>query len=203
LSRADAETATPVRELDDGEIVRRCRRGDDDAWQLLMSRYRQRVFYLAYQFVGDFAEAEDLSQDIFLKLYGSLHRFDESQSFKAWMTAVGRNYLIDHYRRHRKHRRLLDSGDDALRAIPDKRESPVGDAERHERSEILRKGLASLPEVLRKAVILRDVQDMSYEEIATKLGVPVGTVKSRINRGRAELATSLRADLKKFSRRKS
>lgn len=193
---ADDPTVSP---LDDTEVIRRCRRGDDDAWALLMTRYRQRVFYLAYQFVGDFAEAEDLVQDIFLKLYGSLHRFDESQSFKAWMTAVGRNYLIDHYRRHKKQRRLLDSGDDALRAIPDAGPSPVGNAERRERSEILRRGLRELPEVLRQSVVLRDVQGLAYEEIAEKLHVPVGTVKSRINRGRAELAAALRADLRKLA----
>ena len=160
-----------------------------------MERYRQRVFFLAYQFVGDFSEAEDLAQEVFLKLYGSLDRFDETQSFKAWMTAVARNFLIDHYRRHSKLKRLLTGGDEALRTIPDKAPSPMRTVERRERSEILRKGLQALPETLRQAVVLRDVRGFSYEEIAQELHVPVGTVKSRINRGRCELAVALKQEL--------
>lgn len=167
---------------------------------MLMARYRKRVFHLAYQFVGDFAESEDLVQEIFLKLYGTLSRFDASMSFKAWLTAVGRNYLIDHYRRHRKHRRLLDDSEETLRAIPDAAPSPMGNVERRERSEILRRGLSALPDPLRRAVILRDVRGLSYQEIARDLRIPVGTVKSRINRGRSELAAALRVELAEMVR---
>ncbi|MFN7972244.1 MAG: sigma-70 family RNA polymerase sigma factor [Acidobacteriota bacterium] len=198
-SGRDAGTARPTPDPEDADIVRRCRRGEEDAWTLLVGRHRQRVFHLAYQFVGDVAEAEDLVQEIFLRLYGSLHRFDENLSFKAWLTAVGRNYLIDHYRRHRRQRALLTGGDDALRTIPDGSPSPVGNVERRERSELLRRGLQALPEALKKAVVLRDVQGYSYEEISKALAIPVGTVKSRINRGRAELAVALKADLRELA----
>lgn len=198
MGRAKEKETTAPGELDDIEVVRRCREGDDEAWELLIARYKQRVFYLSYQFVGDFAEAEDLVQEVFLKLYGTLDRFDDRQSFKAWMTAVTRNFLIDHYRRHHKQKRLLQGGDEALRTIADKSPSPVRRVERRERAELLRKGLDALPDTLRQAVVLRDVQGLAYDEIARELRIPVGTVKSRINRGRCELAAALRSELKEL-----
>jgi RNA polymerase sigma-70 factor (ECF subfamily) len=178
LAKADSNP-NAQRDQEDAEIIRRCRRGESDAWAELVQRYRLRMFHLAYQFVGDFAEAEDLVQEIFLKLC---------------------NYLIDRYRRHHRQRKLLQGGDDALRTIPDASPTPVKSVERRERAEILRRGLQELPETLRKAVVLRDVRGLSYEEISDELGVPVGTVKSRINRGRCELAAALQADLRELQK---
>ncbi len=179
-------------EMDDVALVSRCRTGDKDAWGILFTRYRQRLFGLCYQFVADFQESEDLVQEIFLKLTRVLDKYDSSQSFKAWLTAVGRNHCIDHYRKHAKRRRQLLTGEDVFRTIPDRSPGPMKRAVRKEEAERLRRALADLSEKLREAVVLRDIQGYTYEEVGKRLKIPVGTVKSRLNRGREDLAGILR-----------
>ena len=111
--------------MDDVDLVSCCRAGDKDAWGILFTRYRHRLFGLCYQFVSDFQEAEDLVQEIFLKLTRALDKYDSRQSFKAWLTAVGRNHCIDHYRKHAKRRRRLLTGENVFRTIPDHSPGPM------------------------------------------------------------------------------
>jgi RNA polymerase sigma-70 factor (ECF subfamily) len=170
-------------------LIRRCLRGDQAAWESIVRQYRRKVFNTAYKFVGRHEQAEDLTQDIFLKIFKSLDTFDSRANFQTWLISVSRNLCIDHYRRVRKERETIDHQVDANELSPLSHEpSPMAGLERRDRVSLLRHAMAKLPETLRTAVLMRDIQEMTYQEIADALRLPEGTVKSRINRGRTELA---------------
>jgi RNA polymerase sigma-70 factor (ECF subfamily) len=174
-------------------LIQRCLRGDQLAWDLIVRRHWRMVFNVAYKFVGKYDEAEDLTQDIFLKVFKSLDTFDRRANFQTWLMSVSRNLCIDHYRRVRKERETIDRDVDANELSPISSEQSQVDAlEQRDRVVLLRHALASLPETLRTAVLMRDIQELSYQEIADTLRLPEGTVKSRINRGRTELARHIR-----------
>jgi RNA polymerase sigma-70 factor (ECF subfamily) len=174
-------------------VIQRCLQGDQSAWDLIVRQHWRKVFNVAYKFVGKHDEAEDLAQDIFLKVFKSLDTFDRRANFQTWLVSVSRNLCIDHYRSVRKERETINRDVDAGElspASPD--ESPFDAIEQRDRVTLLRQALAALPESLRTAVLMRDIQERSYQEIADALGLPEGTVKSRINRGRTELARQIR-----------
>jgi RNA polymerase sigma-70 factor (ECF subfamily) len=174
-------------------LIQRCLQGDQQAWDLIVRQYWRRVFNVAYKFVGRHEEAEDLTQDIFLKVFRSLDTFDRRANFQTWLISVSRNLCIDHYRSVRKERETMDRGVDASELSPvSSGESPIAALEQADRVMLLREALGALPETLRSAVIMRDIQELSYQEIADSLRLPEGTVKSRINRGRTELARQIR-----------
>src|SRR5512137_688314 len=176
----------------DADLVPRCRAGDEVAWRELVTRHTRRVFGLAYRFTGRVDEAEDLTQEGFVKVYQTLGRYRESDGpFGGWLMAVARNHAIDHYRR-RKQERLRRADDPAvLDEAPAREEHPIAGLEREERRRLVHSGLRALPPDLRVPLILRDLQELPYEAIASELGIPLGTVKSRINRARIELAKRL------------
>ena len=167
--------------------------GDQEAWDAVVRQNLRKVFNVAYKFVGKHEEAEDLTQDIFLKIFKALGTFDRRANFQTWIISISRNLCIDHYRSVRKERqtiaREVDTGD-LQPASPDR--GPYQAAENQDLRSMLRQGLQALPTTLRTAVVLRDLQELSYQEIADQLGLPEGTVKSRINRGRIELAHQLK-----------
>jgi len=174
-------------------LIERCLDGDEDAWAQIVRAYWRKVFNIAYKFVGRHDEAEDLTQEIFLKIFRSLGTFDRRANFQTWLISVSRNLCIDHYRSVRKERETIDRAIDAGELAPEADEpGPVAALEQRDRVALLRQALAALPEALRTAVLMRDIQELSYQEIAERLGLPEGTVKSRINRGRAELARQVR-----------
>src|SRR5687767_4754602 len=144
-----AQPATP------DSLIAQCLTGDQAAWETVVRQNWRKVFNVAYKFVGKHDEAEDLTQDIFLKIFKALATFDRRANFQTWIISISRNLCTDHYRS-------------------------------------VRKVLQTLPSTLRSAVVLRDLQELSYQEIADRLGLPEGTVKSRINRGRLELARQLK-----------
>jgi RNA polymerase sigma-70 factor (ECF subfamily) len=187
LEGAPAET--PRLSDSDIDLLEACRRGDEAAWRDLVARHTRKVFALAYRFTGRSDEAEDLTQEIFVKLYQSLDRYEGSEgSFPGWLMAVARNHAIDHYRRRREeHRRRVDEPL-ILELTPAAEDGPFKALEREERARLVHRGLRSLPLELREPLILFDLQGVPYEQVASTLGVPLGTVKSRINRGRLELA---------------
>jgi RNA polymerase sigma-70 factor (ECF subfamily) len=178
----------------DAQLVQRCLRGDGPAWEELVRRHTRRVFNICYRFTGNPTEAEDLSQDVFLRIYRTLPSYRPSDgAFPTWLTTVTRNLLVDHYRRTR-HDRMTDSIDDAMPQLEEKHapaRTPDRLAQAAELSQQLQRALSRLSPELREAVILRDLQSLEYAEIQTVLQVPEGTVKSRINRGRIELAKIL------------
>jgi RNA polymerase sigma-70 factor (ECF subfamily) len=177
----------PPQEID--PLIERCLSGDQAAWEDIVRLYRRKVFNIAYKFVGRHDEAEDLTQDVFLKLFKSLRTFDRRANFSTWLISVSRNLCIDHYRRVRRERELVNH--DVTLGRPTDAGTPQAVLERRDRVAMLRAALEKLAPSLRAAIMLRDIQELSYQEIAERLGVPEGTVKSRINRGRTELARQL------------
>lgn len=179
----------------DLELVKRCLGGENRAWEELLRLHTRRVYNLCYRFTGRGSEAEDLTQEVFIKIFQTLKAFDAAQgTFSTWLNRVARNHLVDHYRRSRKDR-VTSSLDDEIGHLEEKPGAgaePLAHVEARERREILQAALDKLSPDMREAVILRDFQDLDYEEIAQVLGVPEGTVKSRINRGRLELARVLK-----------
>ena len=174
-------------------LIQRCLRGDQAAWERIVRLHWRRVFNVAYKFVGRHDLAEDLTQDIFLKIFKSLDTFDRRANFQTWLISVSRNLCIDHYRSVRKERQTIDRDVDASELTPAAVEAgPIAALEQRDRVTLLREALAALPPALRTAVVMRDIQELSYQEIASRLDLPEGTVKSRINRGRSELARQVR-----------
>jgi RNA polymerase sigma-70 factor (ECF subfamily) len=173
-------------------LVDRCRRGDETAWQELVSRHTRRVFGIAYRFVGRVDEAEDMTQDIFVKVFQSLERYRESDgAFSTWLATVARNHAIDNYRRRREERARRIDDPAVLDAVPAAEEGPLRSLERADQARLVHRGLRALPRDLREPLVLCDLQGLSYEDVAASLQIPLGTVKSRINRGRIELARRL------------
>ena len=174
-------------------LIQRCLGGDQVAWEDIVRQHRRKVFNIAYKFTGRHDEAEDLTQDIFLKIFKSLHTFDRRANFQTWIISISRNLCIDHYRSVRKERQTIARDVDSTELQPATLErGPYAQAEYQVLRAQLRQALETLPMTLRTAVVLRDLQELSYQEIADRLGLPEGTVKSRINRGRIELAHQLR-----------
>jgi len=182
----------------DEELVERCRRQDERAWTKLIQTHRREVHGLCYRFCGREDEAEDLAQEIFLKVFKSIEGYDPSRaSFSTWLNRVARNHLVDYYRRTRMDRVTSSLEDELPRLKQDHRrdEHPSAQAERSERREVLQTALGNLSPGLRQAVILRDLQGLQYTKISEVLGVPPGTVKSRVHRGRLELGRLLSVQL--------
>ncbi len=174
-------------------LIKRCLAGDQTAWEQIVRQHWRKVFNIAYKFTGKHDEAEDLTQDVFLKIFKSLYTFDQRANFQTWLVSVSRNLCIDHYRSVRKERETIDRAVDPgeLAAVAPT-ESAYAALEQRDRVELLRKALGHLPPTLRSAVLLRDIQELTYQEIAGRLSLPEGTVKSRINRGRTELARQIK-----------
>jgi RNA polymerase sigma-70 factor (ECF subfamily) len=177
------------------DLLKRCLAGEDSAWEALLRAYTRKIYNLCYRFTGRTEEAEDLTQEVFIKVFQTLQSYDAKQgAFSTWLHRVARNHLVDHYRRTKKDR-MTSSIDEDLETMaqkPGAEPGPAGHVEARERRELLQGALSRLSPDMREAVILRDLHDLDYEEIAQVLGVPAGTVKSRINRGRLELARVLK-----------
>jgi RNA polymerase sigma-70 factor, ECF subfamily len=184
-----------------GLLVRRCVGGDAAAWEEIVQRYNRRIYNICYRFAGASDDAQDLTQEVFIKMYRTLNTYDVGKgAFMTWVTTITRNLLVDHFRKT-KSDRLTDSLDSAPsehedaqplgEQIADRAVLPDAQVQSRETRETVHRALQKLSPELREAVILRDLQDMDYREIATALKVPEGTVKSRINRGREELARLL------------
>ena len=182
-------------------LVRRCVAGDAAAWEEIVRSYHRRIYNLCYRFAGTADDAQDLTQEVFIKMYRTLGSYDvERGAFVTWVTTMTRNLLVDHFRKT-KQDRMTDSLDattsdheDAMPLsdkIEDKAQPPDAGVQSRETREAVHAALQKLSPDLREAVILRDLQDLDYREIAQVLKVPEGTVKSRINRGRVELARLL------------
>lgn len=187
-------------------LVRRCVSGDAAAWQEIVQQYNRRIYNICYRFSGSADDAADLTQEVFIKMYRTLSTYDTTRaSFMTWVTTVTRNLLVDHFRKG-KYDRVTDSLDatpgnqeDGLTLadqLEDSSASPETRVRSQETQKMVHEALRRLSPELREAVILRDLQDLDYKDIAKVLNVPEGTVKSRINRGRTELARLLQRTYK-------
>lgn len=188
--RADGKRLDP-----DLQLVEQCLSGNEAAWEDLVRVHTRRVYAVCYRFTGTSEEAQDLTQEVFLRVFKTLKSFRAGEgSFAVWLNRLTRNLLIDHYRRNRNERQT-DSIEDQLTqieettAVTSRTDSMLAG---REAGEMIQAALQRLSPELRETVILRDVEELEYREIAQVLNVPEGTVKSRLNRGRAELARVLR-----------
>ena len=186
--------ARPVN-AEDSQLVERCLRGEQGAWDDLIRQHSRRVYGLCYRFTNRENDAQDLTQEVFLRVFKTLGSFRAGEGcFTVWLTRLTRNLLVDHYRRT-KHDRVTDALEDKL-AVLEERTAQISRTDGllagREAGELLQAALQKLSPELREAVILRDLQELDYREIAQVLQVPEGTVKSRLNRGRAELARVLK-----------
>jgi RNA polymerase sigma-70 factor, ECF subfamily len=179
----------------DIELVEQCMSGNEAAWEELVRLHTRRVYAVCYRFTGTTDEAQDLTQEVFLRVFKTIKSFRAGEgSFGVWLNRLTRNLLIDNYRRTRNERQT-DSLEDQLphieesTAVTARADSMLAG---REAGEMLQAALQRLSPELRETVILRDVEELEYREIAQVLNVPEGTVKSRLNRGRAELARVLR-----------
>ena len=179
----------------DNQLVERCLSGEEAAWEDLVKVHTRRVYAICYRFTGSDQEAQDLTQEVFLRVFRSLKSFRAGEgSFAVWLARLSRNLLIDHYRRT-KLDRATDSIEEQLPMLEEKTamiSRTDGLVAGREASELLQGALQKLSPELRETVILRDLEELEYREIAQVLNVPEGTVKSRLNRGPAELARVLR-----------
>ena len=189
------EEIQPSDRLDaDAQLVERCLRGQEAAWEDLVKLHTRRVYAICYRFTNSDSEAQDLTQEVFLRVFKNLKSFRAGEGlFAVWLGRLTRNLLIDHYRRAR-----MDRATESLEEVRAVEESAAAMARTEgmlagrEAAELLQAALQKLSPDLREAVILRDLEELEYREIAEVLSIPEGTVKSRLNRGRAELARILR-----------
>lgn len=191
-------------------IIERCLAGESDAWEELVRGHNRRIYNICYRFTGSPDDAEEVTQEVFIKIYRTLSSYDSAKgAFTTWITTVTRNLLVDNYRRN-KMERLSDSMDaptgsdeDGLtlgEQIADDGPSQDEQMSTKQTQKMVQQALLKVSPDLREALILRDLHDLDYKEIATALRVPEGTVKSRINRGRTELARILQRNYKQVIR---
>ncbi len=177
---------------DEKDLVARCRDGQDDAWRELVDRFGPKVYAIAYHFTLKREDAEELSQEIFLKLFENLHRYDGGFPLVAWILSVSRNLCIDRYRRKKREKSFRFVSDEAVTALLTSDDDPASAALKKERTQILFSALSDVPEDLAEILILRDLNGLAYDEIGKALELPEGTVKSRLFRARAEVARKIR-----------
>ncbi len=177
------------------ELVRRCRAGDGAAWEEIVQTYSRRVYNLAYRFTSRADTAEDLTQDVFVRVYRSLEQYNPKQGdLQNWLMRLARNLIIDDYRKRQRapQDEIADDLEDHKYHLRSAGNSVQREMERRELGAQVQAGIDKLSADLRTCVILRDIEELSYQEIVDLLKIPEGTVKSRINRGRIELAKILR-----------
>ena len=169
------------------ELLERARGGDQDAFAELAARHREAIYKAAYWILRDADEALDATQEALLKAYRYLDRFERRSSFKTWVRRIAHNAALDRLARRKRQAGALPEGEPV-----DPGAAGAGErAERDERRRLVREAIDALPDAARAAVVLRDVEGLSYAEIAGTLGIPKGTVMSRIHHGRKLLKAAL------------
>ena len=176
--------------MDSGTLLKRCRQGDELAWEALVRQYQGRVYSIAYHYVGDAEDARDLAQEIFVRLYRTLNHVD-GETLLPWVVRVARNASIDFLRRRKARPPGHDIQADEMWDLPSRAPNPEECCEEGDRKRLVHRALGHLTNLNREIIILKEIQGMSIQDIASLLGVPVGTIKSRSNRARIELAETI------------
>lgn len=175
----------------DEQLILECREGDGQAWETLIKRHQDRILNLAFQFTGNREDARDVAQDIFVRLYLKKEQYIPGKPFSTWFNSLARNLCIDNYRRRVKERAIVSTPVDELTHLPANIDATDARLHKRERRECVQNALGTLGEISREAIVLKDLQGHSLEEIAGMLRVPIGTVKSRVFRARIELGQAI------------
>lgn len=175
----------------DEELILLCRKGHERAWESLIRRHQDRILNLGYQFMGNREEARDLAQEIFVRLYEKIDQYTPGRPFRTWFNSLARNLCVDRYRQRKRDRLVIQKPVEELGYLPSGGEKTDRRLERRERRECILQALGTLGEINREAIVLKDLQEHSLEEISEMLRLPMGTVKSRIHRARIELGRAI------------
>ncbi len=195
--------------LDINELIERLKKKDSEAWNMMIDRYSKKIYNFVLNFAGSRDDASDITQDIFLKVYNNIDKFKEDRSFVSWLLTLSKNYCIDYWRKYKNTRYKVELNDNIHSQLEDTpgsgfgtvtpRQTPEENTMRNDEITYLRSKLLLLPPDLRMLIIMRDIQDYSYQEISQHFKIPLGTTKSRINRARAKLAKILVEEKEKFT----
>jgi len=185
----------------DAALVERCQQNDFDAFEELVQRYQTRIYNFVCKMTNSPADAEDIAQDVFVRVYKSIHRFRGESTFQTWLYRIAHNICVDRSRRAQRQVPVAysldapteEDGGEHPRDLPDRSGSPEQIAERTELQQRVWRCLGQMSERLRVVIVLYDIQGLSYEEIAKTLSCPIGTVKSRLFNARAELGRRLQS----------
>jgi RNA polymerase sigma-70 factor (ECF subfamily) len=186
-------------------IIERCKNGEKEAFDALFRAYEKRVYNLAYRLSGSYDEANDISMDAFLRVYQALRLFRGEANFSTWLFRIVTNVYLDRRKRmkNKMHLSLEEyielEENSVARQVEDPAPTPDRQAERRERNEIIQKAVSELPDYQRAMIVLYHTEGLSYEEIAEAMDLPIGTVKSRLNRARLVLREKLQSFQELFS----
>ncbi len=180
----------PPSQYADAELAHHCLAGREDCWREFVDRFHKPVWQVAYRFTVSADDAEELVQDIFMRLLTALPHYRPTGALGGWVRQVATNVGIDSWRRRKRTPILVETGE--IPELPGPApERPDVIAERRDQAALVRRAVGELPEELAEPVMLRDLMELGYPAIAERLAIPVGTVKSRIHRGRILLAEAL------------
>jgi len=188
-----AATIFPSR-LADVELVQSAIAGREACFEELVRRYQRPIAAYVYRMIGDYDSALDLTQEVFIKVYNSLHRYRSEFKFSTWIYKIAHNAAIDHLRRHAVREQALTNGFDTERrevSLESRRLTPEQESERNEKRSEIESVVQLLPAAYRELIVLRHSQDLSYDEIAEVTGLPLGTVKNRLFRAREAMRDHL------------
>ena len=194
-----SQTIVPSEKLSDHQLIEATKAGDEDAFAEIVNRYRNPITNYVYRFLNDYEEAVDLAQETFVRVYFALERYHTEYAFSTYIYRIATNLAISELRK-RKRRKLLsltglfqtEEGNEIEFQPPDLKPLPDEDLLDNEQSQTIARAIATLPEKYRAAIVLRDVEGRSYEEIANILELGLGTTKSRISRARGLLKEKLK-----------
>lgn len=179
----------------DEQLIARFQQGDVQAFDILVRRYKDQLLNYIYRFVGNRSDAEDIVQETFLRVYKNKHYYKEIAKFSTWVYTIAGNLAKTELRRRKRHKIFSVSNfvnEDRDFDIPDTDHSPERKVDGTLKEDIIQKTIDKLPPKFKEVIILRDVQGFAYEEISQILNIPLGTVKSRVNRGRLKLQEDLK-----------
>jgi len=203
-SKAKSNTEKGISRAEEQALIQRCKDGDICAFDELVTRFQKRVYNFAYGIAGNYDDANDVAQEAFVRVFNSIATFRGDANFTTWIYRIVTNVYLDERKKAKSHRQTsldeyIDLDENSVsRQIED--ESPLPDevAENKERNQAVRAAINSLPDYQRIIMTLYHLHDRSYEEIADVLNLPIGTVKSRLNRARQALKEKLAADPELF-----
>jgi RNA polymerase sigma-70 factor (ECF subfamily) len=179
--------------MEPGALLQRVGAGDELAWEAFVRQHQGRIFGLAYHYLGHAEDARDLAQETFVKIYRNRQRLPEESALLPWMLCITRNLCMDLFRRRKTRPPIWDIPVEDLGHLHTQEEDPEQQFQDQARKAMVHQALRELTDLNREMILLKDIQGLTLDDIATLLDIPLGTAKSRSNRARLELAEKLLA----------